>query len=83
VFPAFSSREVTLGQMRKIGIHFIIYSEKDVWHAWLIMSNVWWKTIKVSPFTSDVISDLFFILLHHRNYSISDKKFCESSKLSK
>jgi len=25
VFPAFSSREVTLGQMRKIGIHFIIY----------------------------------------------------------
>jgi len=25
VFPAFSSREVTLGQMCKIGIHFIIY----------------------------------------------------------
>jgi len=25
VFPALSSREVTLGQMRKIGIHFIIY----------------------------------------------------------
>jgi len=25
VFTAFSSREVTLGQMRKIGIHFIIY----------------------------------------------------------
>jgi len=25
VFPAFSSREVTLGQMRKIGIHFIIH----------------------------------------------------------
>jgi len=25
VFPAFSSREVTLGQMRKIDIHFIIY----------------------------------------------------------
>jgi len=25
VFPAFSSREVILGQMRKIGIHFIIY----------------------------------------------------------
>jgi len=25
VFPAFSSRVVTLGQMRKIGIHFIIY----------------------------------------------------------
>ena len=25
VFPAFSSRQVTLGQMRKIGIHFIIY----------------------------------------------------------
>ena len=25
VFPAFSSRKVTLGQMRKIGIHFIIY----------------------------------------------------------
>jgi len=25
VFPAFSSREVTIGQMRKIGIHFIIY----------------------------------------------------------
>jgi len=25
VFPAFSLREVTLGQVRKIGIHFIIY----------------------------------------------------------
>jgi len=25
VFPAFPSREVALGQMRKIGIHFIIY----------------------------------------------------------
>jgi len=25
VFPAFSSCEVTLGQMRKVGIHFIIY----------------------------------------------------------
>jgi len=25
MFLAFSSREVTLGQMRKIGIHFIIY----------------------------------------------------------
>jgi len=25
VFPAFSSREVTIGQMRKIGIHFIIH----------------------------------------------------------
>jgi len=25
VFPAFPSREVTSGQMRKIGIHFIIY----------------------------------------------------------
>jgi len=25
VFPAFSSREVTSGQMRKIVIHFIIY----------------------------------------------------------
>jgi len=25
VFPAFSSHEVTLGQMRKISIHFIIY----------------------------------------------------------
>jgi len=25
VFPAFSSREITSGQMRKIGIHFIIY----------------------------------------------------------
>jgi len=25
VFPEFSSREVTLGQMRKINIHFIIY----------------------------------------------------------
>jgi len=25
VFPAFSSREVTSGQIRKIGIHFIIY----------------------------------------------------------
>ena len=25
VFPAFSSRKVTSGQMRKIGIHFIIY----------------------------------------------------------
>jgi len=25
VFPVFSSRDVTLGQMRKIGIHFIIY----------------------------------------------------------
>jgi len=28
VFPAFSSREVTLGQMRKIGIHFIIYRKR-------------------------------------------------------
>jgi len=25
MFPVFSSREVTLGQMRKIDIHFIIY----------------------------------------------------------
>jgi len=25
MFPAFSSPEVTLGQMRKIGIHLIIY----------------------------------------------------------
>ena len=25
VFPAFSSREVTLGQMPQIGFHFIIY----------------------------------------------------------
>jgi len=25
VFPAVSSREVTLGQMRKISIHFIIF----------------------------------------------------------
>jgi len=25
VFPAFSSRKVTLGQVRKIGIHFIIF----------------------------------------------------------
>jgi len=25
VFPAFSSHEVTAGQMRKIGIHFIIH----------------------------------------------------------
>ena len=30
VFPAFSSREVTLGQMRKTGIHFIIYREAVV-----------------------------------------------------
>jgi len=30
VFPAFSSREVTLGQMRKIGIHFIIYRSSCV-----------------------------------------------------
>ena len=28
VFPAFSSREVTLSQTRKIGIHFIIYRPK-------------------------------------------------------
>jgi len=28
VFPAFSSRGVTSGQMRKIGIHFIIYLGK-------------------------------------------------------
>ena len=27
VFPAFSSREVTSSQMRKIGIHFIIYHD--------------------------------------------------------
>jgi len=30
VFPVFSSREVTLGQMRKIGIHFIIYRDWPV-----------------------------------------------------
>jgi len=28
VFPTFSSREVTSGQMRKIGIHFITYRSK-------------------------------------------------------
>jgi len=28
VFPAFSSREVNLGQTGKIGIHFIIYQNK-------------------------------------------------------
>ena len=38
VFPAFSSREVTLGQMRKNGIHFIIYpfSDSHVEHATLV-----------------------------------------------
>ena len=30
VFPAFSSREVTLGQISKIGIHSIIYPHCDV-----------------------------------------------------
>jgi len=29
VFPVFSSREVTLGQMRKIGIYFITYRIKS------------------------------------------------------
>jgi len=29
VFPAFPSREVTSGQMRKIGIHFIIYQQAE------------------------------------------------------
>jgi len=32
MFPAYSSREVTIGQTRKIGIHFIIYPSLHV-HA--------------------------------------------------
>jgi len=33
MFPAFSSREITLGQMCKIGMHFNIYptNTRDVW----------------------------------------------------
>jgi len=30
VFPAFSSREITLGQMRKIGIDFIIFPNHSI-----------------------------------------------------
>jgi len=33
VFPAFSSREVTLGQMRTIGIHYIIYRTHGRWNC--------------------------------------------------
>ena len=35
VFPTFSSREVTFGQMRTIGIHFIIYPNSVFWTGYL------------------------------------------------
>ena len=39
MFPAFSSREVALGQMRKIGIHFIIYLN-SLWQCYLTFLSV-------------------------------------------
>jgi len=43
VFPAFSLHEVTLGQMWKIGIHFIIYPKLVEKHVKSSQVRNWFK----------------------------------------
>jgi len=50
VFPAFSSCEITIGQMRKIGIHFIIYQEFSYYFFQLAVEIFWWTRSSQATF---------------------------------